>query len=165
MDNPKVLYSEEIPMLKRRIGLPLNVNSRSEFGILLSSTENANHLHSNKDILTFGKTARQSSVGQLMQTKNPLRWKLSSLKRNKQKKNDSLLDGTTKSSCCKSKASKRNAQSGNMKPTKSPQQGKSRFFLYEDNANNSLGNTKLNALHPMYPYINGKCISVFMLCN
>ena len=96
-----------------------------------------------------------------MQTRKPLRWKLRAHKRNKQKENDSLLYGTNKSSCCKNKASKRNAQSGNMKLKKSPQQGKSRFFLNEDNANHSFGNTKLNVLQPMYPYINGKFISVF----
>ena len=162
MSKPRPLYSEQMPILKSRIGLPLNVNSRSEFGILLAPKANANSPHSNKDILTFSKTTRPSNVRPLTQTRKPLRWKLRSLKRNKQNQNDSVLNSANKSSCCENKTSKSNAQSGNGKPKIYNQKGKRRFFWNGHNANFSLENKKIDALQPMNPYIDGKCIIRFL---
>ena len=150
-----------MPILNKRIGFPLNVNSRSVFGVLDNNLrQNANQVHSNKYILTSSKYIPHSSSSswKKTQTKNPLlRWKIRSPRRNKQKANDdsSFRVGAYKSSCCKNKPLKKNKKNLNTGQKPFPTQTKLRFTLHKDDANQLLRKETLNDLQIMHPYING----------
>ena len=105
------LYSDDLLILTKRIGVPLNVNSRSEYGILHGGVSKTNNLskahHSEREDLTLVKTKppRHSSLDRQKQTNNnPLRWKLSPHKRQKSTLNESHEPTRGyKSTCCVNK--------------------------------------------------------------
>ena len=65
------LYPHKVFLLNKRIGYPLMVNSRSEYGVQLNSpNNNVNQAHFDKDILSLNKNQRNPlpKLGQKGQT-------------------------------------------------------------------------------------------------
>ena len=153
-----------MPILNKRIGFPVNVNTRSEFGILDSHLKtNENQVHYDKHILASSKSMHHSSssLGRKKQTKKPLlRWEIRSQRRNKQKGNDdsSFRVGAYKSSCCKNKPLKKNKKNLNTRQKPFPTQTKLRSTLHNDDANHLLRRETLNDHQIMHPYINGSYV-------
>ena len=108
------LYSDKMFPLNRRIGYPLMVNSRSEYGVHFNRPRtNLNHEHFDKDIssLNMNEHSLLSKLEQKEQTKKSLQagWEIRSSKADKQKKKIGSFKGKEyKSSCCNNKAFKRN---------------------------------------------------------
>ena len=160
-NNPRLFTVIKPSNLNRRIGSPLNINSRSEHGVILGPIANANRLYSEKNIFTLGDSARGSSVRKQIQTKKLPRWKSRYRRRKNQDKNDSLLKEMEKLSCCDNKTSKANTRNPKFKPSSYIQQGTGQLLSNKASPNLLLKNTKMELLQPHYPYIKGRCVFFF----
>ena len=168
------LYSDDLLILTKRIGFPLNVNSRSEYGILHGGVSKTNNLgkahHSAREVLTLVKTKppRHSSLDRQKQTNNnPLRWKLSSHKRQKSTLNESHEPTRGyKSSCCVNKNpylrnSKKQDQSNsndiNEKRVPPLHREKHQYYFSKDNVSNhpSKRNVSNSIQETIDPYFDG----------
>ena len=110
-------YSDQMPLLNKRIGYPLMVNSRSEYGVHFNRPKSdINKAQFDEDISYTNKNKHKllSKLEQKEQTKKSLQggWKIRSSKTDKQKRKIGSLKGKEyKSSCCKNKAFKSSEKS------------------------------------------------------
>ena len=106
-----------MPLLNKRIGYPLMVNSRSEYGVYFNHPKSEiNKAQFDEDISYSNKNKHKllSKLEQKEQTKKSLQggWKIRSSKTDKQKRKIGSLKGKEyKSSCCKNKAFKSSEKS------------------------------------------------------